>query len=330
MNDSDPSTIPPLALRGCPRRTSYVAEGFGIHRRADLGEELVASLHAWQLLLTSGGCFTALTSAQVRGWWLPPIPSQSPIFLALGLDDPRPMRRGVVTSRHTRPIPFEPIDGLRCASVPETLLGCARWLSLIDLVVLLDCVLHRGEASTSEIEAVIKPRRPGAKALKRGLSWADHRAESPYESLLRLLHVMCGISVVPQSELHDANGTFVARLDLHVAGTNAAHEYDGVEHEELPRRVQDRRRDRAIESAGHVRRGYTSGDVLHRAVRIVADADRSLGRSHEPARVRPWLAELRHSLFTPSGQTEFLARLPENRGGRHDRGTGKQQDAPRE
>jgi hypothetical protein len=264
--------------------------------------------------MTSTGCFTALTSAQVRNWWLPPVPTASPVFMAMGLDDPRPMRMGVLTSRHTREIQFEVIDGIRCASEAETVLACARWLCLIDLVVIIDCVLHLGLATLGELEDVARPRRPGARRLRQALELADARSESVYETLLRLLHVSCGIDVVPQFEVYDADGVLVARGDLWLRGTNGLHEYDGDEHEVPARRVKDRRRDRRLEKAGYLRRGYTAGDVLFRPVTVLQDADRSLGRPHDPARIRLWNAWLKESLFTPAGQAAFLRRVSQGGG----------------
>jgi hypothetical protein len=64
-----------------------------------------------------------------------------------------------------------------------------------------------------------------------------------------------------------------------------------------------------------VRRGYTAGDVLHRPVTILEDADRSLGRPHDPSRIRPWTAQLRESLFTPAGQAAFLRGVGAEGGG---------------
>ena len=306
---TDPSTPEmPRALRGHPRLAAYVRESHAIHRRADLGDGRLAALHAWQLLMTNDGCFTALTSAEVRRWWLPPIPSAAPIFMAMGLDDPRPMRPGVRTSRHTRVIAREEIDGLRVASVAETLLACARWVCLIDLVVLIDGVLHTEQCSVEDVKAVLGRKRPGSRALERALALADKRSESPYETLMRLLHVLCGIEVEPQYVIRNASGDEVARVDLWIVGTDAAPEFDGDEHEKAPRRVKDRRRDRAIDRAGYVRRGYTAGDILYRAVTVLEDADRSVGRAHDPSRVRAWHDELRKSLFTASGQQAFLAR----------------------
>ncbi len=204
---------------------------------------------------------------------------------------------------------FEEIDWLRVASVPETLLACARWLCLIDMVVLIDCVLHTEQATVADIECVMGLRRPGSKALDRALALADGRSESPFETLTRLLHVFCGIDVEPQYVIRDDSGTEVARVDLWIVGTNAAPEFDGDEHEKAPRRVKDRRRDRAIDRAGYVRRGYTSGDILRRSVTVLQDADRSIGRPHDPSRIRPWHDELRKSLFTASGTRTFLERV---------------------
>lgn len=309
MNSTASDSLCPRAVRGQPRLKAYVRESRGVHRLADLGDDVTAALPAWQLLMTNAGCFTGLTSAQLRKWWLPPIPAATPVFLAMGLDDPRPMRAGVLTSRHTREIAFDEIDGLRCASVVETVLACGRWLRLIDMVVLLDCVLHLGLTTPAELEAVARPRRPGARRLRQALVLADGRSESAYETLLRLLHVSCGIEVVPQFEVCDTDGVLVARVDLWVVGTRSAHEFDGDEHEKAPRRVKDRRRDRKLDKAGYVRRGYTGGDVIRRPVTVLEDADRALGRPHDPSRIRPWMAELRESLFTPAGQAAFLARV---------------------
>ena len=303
-----PTGALPKAVRGRPRLTAYVRETRGAHRLAEL-DAGTGALHAWQLLMSDHNCFTALTSARVRGWWLPPIPVGTPVFIAMGLDDPRPMRAGVLTSRHTRMIGFEEIDDLRCADVAETLLACGRWLDILDMVVLVDCVLHLRLATRADLEEVIRPRRPGARRLREALALADERSESVFETLLRLLHVWCGIDVLPQHDVVDSNGVLVARVDLWLIGTTSAHEYDGDEHEIAPRRVKDRRRDRRLDKAGIVRRGYTSGDVLHRPVTILEDADRAVGRPHDPARIRLWTSHLRNSLFTPSGQAAFLRRV---------------------
>ena len=166
------------------------------------------------------------------------------------------------------------------------------------------------------IVAAASTRRRGAPRLRRAIALADARSESPWETLLRLLHVLCGVQVEPQRVVFDVHGGFVARGDLWVRGTNAIHEYDGAHHLTPAGQRGDLQRARSISNAAWVRRGYTSQDVLHRAVRILRDADVSLGRAHEPGRIRPWHRELAHSMFSPSGRERLLLRLDGARGGR--------------
>ena len=267
-------------------------------------------LSGWQLLMTDLGCFTGLTALELHGLPLPPLPEGSPVFIALAKNDPRPMRSGVHTSRHIRPVEHVVVRGLRVATLPEAFVAAARWVGLVDLVALIDAAIHLELVSVAQLEAAATTGRPGSRRLRAALPWVDGRAQSLWESLLRLLHVVCDIEVEPQWQLVDAGGVLVAEADLWVVGTNALHEFDGDEHEKAPRRVRDRRRDRRVDRQGFVRRGYTGGDVIRRAVTILEDADRSLGRPHDPTRIREWHRLLRDSLFTPAGRVAFLGRIP--------------------
>ena len=127
--------------------------------------------------------------------------------------------------------------------------------------------------------------------------------------MLRELHRACGIEVEPQHEVVDNTGGFVARGDLWLVGTCVLHEHDGGEHLTRGRQRQDRKRDRRLGHAEWLRRGYTKDDVLHQAVAILRDADASVGREHDPSRIRGWHALLRESLVTPAGSAAFRRRL---------------------
>lgn len=192
----------------------------------------------------------------------------------------------------------EPVSGTVCAPFPAI---PAWWWS----------VIHRscsgcpqaGEAHNDElhIAAVARSGRQGAVVLRSALRLADHRAESPWESLLRVMHVVCAVPVEPQYVVLDEDGAFVARGDLWIKGTRVLHEYDGGHHRERASHREDLRRDRALGNAMWQRHGYTDVEVLHQAVGIFRDADRCLGRPHRPERIRAWHALLRRSLFTPTG-----------------------------
>jgi very-short-patch-repair endonuclease len=211
--------------------------------------------------------------------------------------------------RHTRPIATTTLRGLQVATVEETLLTCARDLALLDLVVLGDAALHSGATTHGALEATAGRRRWGAAALGRALGWMDGRSESPWESLLRVLHRLCGIAVQPQHEVVDQCGRFVARGDLWIVGSRMLHEYDGGGHRDRETHLRDLDRDRRLLSAGWHRRGYTSRDLLHRPELVLREADETLGRRHRVDRLDPWLRVHEESLFHPAGREALAVRL---------------------
>ena len=190
----------------------------------------------------------------------------------------------------------------------EVLLTLARHVALIDLVVILDSALHLGDVTSDELAASLQARRHGVRRLRKAALLGDRRSESPFETLLRILHLVCDIRVQPQRELW-GEGRFVARGDLWLVGTQTFHEYDGADHRGRDRHRSDLRRERDVERAGWVRRGYTDLEVLHRPVEILRDADRTLDRTHDPGRLDTWYALLRQSCFTPSGRALLRRRL---------------------
>jgi hypothetical protein len=253
--------------------------------------------------------FTHLTGAQARGWWLPPLPPGLPVWITQAKLQHASTRSGLVVIRRRGVPASELVDGLRLALPAETLVTCAMDLGLLDLVVLIDSALHGGEVSVAELVEVARQHRRGAPRLRLAIPYVDGRSESAWESLLRMLHTVCGIEVEPQKVLHASDGSFVARGDLWIVGTRRFHEYDGADHLERRQQRKDLKRTGRIDRADHERRGYTSADVLAQAVTILRDADEAVGRPHDPARIRAWHDLLRESLFTPAGMARFCARV---------------------
>lgn len=281
----------------------------GIQRRSELNTR-VSELAGWQLLMPGDGCFTGLTAAELRGWPMPNVPADLPVFMAMGKHDPRPMRAGVRTSRHTSPVAFEVLpSGLRCATGEETILALARVLGPLDLVPMIDHGLHSQELDPEILQGLACSRRPGARSLAAALPWVDAGAESWWESMLRMMHVACGAVVESQVDLYDAHGTWIARADLLIVGTQSLAEYDGEHHRDVAQHADDLRRDRRLHGSDYIRRGYVAADLLRRPVEVLRDIDRALGRDHDPARLRPWLELLAGSLFTESGLKAFRRRV---------------------
>ena len=297
----------PGPLRGRRPGSGWQQVAHGLHAPVDAGP--TAELAAWQPLLPKHGCFTHLTGACLRGWWLPETPDALPVFAALRPGDSRPLRDGIRTLRTRGTDGHDDIGGLRVASPTEIVLACARDLSLLDLVVVIDAALHLGDLTVDDLERVARTRRRGAPALRAALPWVDGRSESAWETALRVMHRACGIDVVPQYEVRNEHGALVARGDLWLVGTRTFHEYDGSDHLKRRRQVKDLRRLRHLDGEDWSRRGYTSEDLVGRSIGILRDADRTLGRRHDPERIKAWYALLRESCFTPAGRRRLLGRL---------------------
>lgn len=259
-------------------------------------------------MLPPSAAFSHLTAAGLHGWWLPQLPDGLPVLVDQAEHDHRTRLPGIRVTRTAGPVPSTDVDGLRVATAEQTLLACSRDLALLDVIVLVDAALRAGCSVDAVLDAC-RPGRRGVVVLRQALALADPRSESPWETVLRVMHVLLGAQVVPQHVVRDDSGVFVARGDLWLTGTTTLHEYDGAVHREPGRHTADLRRARALTAAGWTRRGYTAADLRDRPVGVARDVDAALGREHDPARVRPWLTLLAGSTFTPSGRARLTRRL---------------------
>lgn len=299
----------PGIVVGRRRGSSWVRVTRGLHRRADVDDPRLADLLAWQELLPPEAAVAALTAAEHRGWDLPPLPDDLPVCMAMPYGVTAPVRPGRLrTTRHRLPPPYETLRGLRTTTAAETLLTCAPLLSLLDLVVLVDSALRAGDLELLELHLICRLHRRGIGRLRRAVALADPDSESVMETLLRVLHVVCGLEVESQYVVRTAGGDFVARADLWLVGTRTLPEFDGAVHADRAQQRVDRRRDRRLADEKWVRRGYTDDDLLRRAVTILRDGDAAVRRIHEPRRIRAWTSLFRESAFTPVGRDELARR----------------------
>ena len=198
--------------RGKVRRVGWTAVTRGAY--AASGEPGLADrLQAWSLLLPDTAVFTHLTAAELRGWWMPARVSR-PVFAAVAERERHPQRPGLQVTRLVGKPDVERVQGVRLATAAETLLACARDLGVLDLVPLADSALRLGHCTRDELAEAAAKRGRGGPALRAVLPLLDPRSESAWESILRVLHQRSGTEVVPQHEIRDARGTFVARADL--------------------------------------------------------------------------------------------------------------------
>ncbi len=289
---------PVRVVRGRYRRDGWERLSHGLYAVRD--RTLTEELRAWSLILPPTAAFTHLTAAEYRGWWLPAaIPH--PVFASLPLADQR-RRAGLFACRHPEPGPQHVIDGLRITTAAETLLACARDLGVLDLVIMGDSSLRLGHCTIADLKLMAARRRRGAPLLRQVIPLLDARSESPWESVMRVLHVAADIQVVPQHEVYDQRGRFVARGDLRVVGTKRLHEYDGAVHRLGDVHQTDLQRDRRLIRAGWERYGYTAGDILSGGASIIGDIDRLLERRWDSRRLAAWDELVATSLYGRAGR----------------------------
>ena len=177
-------------------------------------------------------------------------------------------------------------SGLWVTSLLRTVVDCAGLLSHEALVCLLDDALHRGLLTESCLADAVASRAwcAGAVALRTAAQLADARAESPAETLLRLLLLPVLPGLVPQVRVTGRSGRVIARLDLGDAALRLGAEADGKRGHAGDRMVaKDRRRDRTTDALGWRTERFTWHDLRrqHDEVVIVAtDAARTQSLRH--------------------------------------------------
>ncbi|MFA6574751.1 MAG: hypothetical protein WCS84_04970 [Nocardioides sp.] len=305
------------AVLGEVRQVGYRRVSFGLYRpltQGDARAELLLDLAAWLLVLPRGAAFTHLTGALLRGWALPKLPEQVPVFAAVRKDQPRPRRPGLLCARLVSDARPELRQGLPVEGAEEILLRAARDLGVIDLVIMIDSALRLGDIDIERMEVILASRRPGVRQLRKAWLLANGKAESAGESVLRTFHEAIEVAVEPQVEVFDDAGLFLGRVDLLVSGSRLVHEYDGEHHRTKAQQQTDLRRSRGLEPS-YTRHGFTLDDLLNHPATVMHEIDRTLGRVHQNSRLRRWRAMVDNSMYTPSCRQRMLNRWQRATGG---------------
>lgn len=300
------------AIRGQVRLVGHqrVSHGLYLPLRENLTarQQLVRELKAYLLLLPKSAVFTHVTAAVLLGWRLPKLPEQVPVFVAVDQKDPRPRRHGLICSRLVRPREARKRHGLPIETAEEILLRMARDFGALDLVIVIDSALRKGDVDPGRMEALLRSGRPGVRVLRAAYRLANPKSESAGESVLRMFHEAIEVPVEPQVELFDDNGTAIGRVDLLVTGTDEAHEYDGEHHRDKNQHRVDMRRERAWAGSRYVRCGYALDDLLNHAGVVMHEMDRTLGRPHVPRRLARWRRLVENSMYSEAGRARVMNR----------------------
>jgi very-short-patch-repair endonuclease len=235
----------------------------GIYADADLPDSFGTRLGGATLLVPPSAVFSGRTAAYLHG-----APTLVEPGTPVEVSVPVGVRFGPVVGLRIRQTTLPPSDvgiirSWRCTTAVRSALDIARWEPLIEAVVALDVLLARVVVGRSELReaAGSMGSRRGARRTQRAVALADHRAESPPESRLRVLLALAGLSAVPQFTVRNASGDFVARVDLAFPEHRVAIEYDGAWHGEPGQFAKDRRRLNALVAAGWTVVHVTAADL---------------------------------------------------------------------
>jgi hypothetical protein len=119
-------------------------------------------------------------------------------------------------------------------------------------VAALDAMVRAESVALEDLQSSMAQGRGrwGIAKVRRAFPLVDPRAQSAPESRVRVALVMAGLSPVPQYEVHDGCGRFVAAVDLAFPEARLAIEYDGAYHFEENQIVMDDARILRLERAG--------------------------------------------------------------------------------
>lgn len=125
------------------------------------------------------------------------------------------------------------IDGVAVTTAARTVFDLGRRLPVTEAVQRIDALMNATKVGLAEVHAVSE-RHPGVRgmsALRTTLELVDGGAESPYESLTRLMLVRAGLPR-PQTQIRvvDQSGHLVAYLDMGWRDRRVAVEFDGAQH----------------------------------------------------------------------------------------------------
>lgn len=162
---------------------------------------------------------------------------------------PRPLPVGRARGLRLHVGSLAPDEVARAGGLPVTrpLRTCwdlARWLDVVEAVVLVDRMLAAGRVSRAALRAHEQERQGerGWRRFGRVVRLANGRAESPPESRLRVRLVLAGLPVPHAQFSVYADDGFIARVDLAWPELKIAVEYDGLHHVGSARQMNDDRR----------------------------------------------------------------------------------------
>ncbi|MFI5843526.1 type IV toxin-antitoxin system AbiEi family antitoxin [Catenuloplanes sp. NPDC051500] len=215
------------------------------------------------LLLPPGAAISGASAAYLWGAGVPD--RQAPVTVTVPKGRRLEARPGLhVMIGRLREQDVAQCGGLPVTSPERTAFDLGRQPDRQRAIIALDAMLHRGVVSLDRLEAFARGRAswPGVNLFTSRLAEAERLAESPMETLTRLLITDAGLPrPVAQFDIM-ARGRWLARVDLAYPALHIALEYEGDHHRDRTTFRRDIPRLRRIEQAGWLILRLTADDIL--------------------------------------------------------------------
>ncbi len=121
------------------------------------------------------------------------------------------------------------VDGLPVARLADAIVATTASSGLVAGVVAADAAVHHGLLTPTELEGAAREGPPirGRRRVAQLFDFVDGAAESPGESVTRMILALAGLPVRTQVSILDEDGAFVARVDV-LVGRRVVVEFDGA------------------------------------------------------------------------------------------------------
>jgi hypothetical protein len=249
---------------------------------AEPPRRLVAEAAAVWLALGRRPVLSHGSAAALHGLVLPAVPSVAEVTADRRVLTPRTGQGFRLHAAGLLPHQVTTVAGLPATTVARTVLDLARRMPTEEALVLADDALHRGLLHRDELERGLRDCAtwPGARRAARVVAAADSRAESPLETICRLVFARHGLPPPDlQALIVDDRSGWFARVDFLWAAHRTVVEADGRLKYARPADLwQEKLRQERIEELGYAVLRVTWDQVTRAPAATVARVLRAFAR----------------------------------------------------